>query len=97
MPILEGLHLVTEANRHLSGLARRGRFVMFHRTGKVEIVGADDRFLYMRCHRAHHAEDYGRMIVAERDEQAYWLDGLTIVSGPESALAAAAATAAPDA
>jgi lysine 2,3-aminomutase len=97
VPILEGLRLVTEANRHLSGLARRARFVMSHRTGKVEIVGADDRFLYMRYHRAHRAEDCGRMIVAERDEQAYWLDGLTIVSGPESAVAAAAATAAPDA
>ena len=30
------------------------------------------------------------MVVAKRDESAYWLDQLTVVSGPESAIQAAA-------
>jgi len=40
----------------------------------------------MRYHRAHLSEDYGKMIIALRDEDAYWLDQLTVVSGPDSAI-----------
>lgn len=90
VPILQGLDLFQEANRHVSGLAKRARFAMSHKTGKIEIVGADDRFLYMRYHRAHKKEDFGKMVVALRNEEAYWLDQLTLVSGPESAIEHAA-------
>ncbi len=91
VPILEGLQIFTEANRHVSGLAKRARFAMSHRTGKIEIFGADERFIYLRYHRAHRKEDYGQIVVALRDEQAYWLDQLTVVAGPASAIEAAAA------
>lgn len=89
VPILEGLGIVQEANRHVSGLAKRARFAMSHKTGKIEIVGADERFLYLRYHRAHRKEDFGQMIVALRDDEAYWLDQLTVVSGPDSAIESA--------
>ena len=90
VPIMEGLWIFLEANRHVSGLAKRARFAMSHRTGKIEILGADDCCIYMRYHRAHKKDDYGQMVVAKRDEDAYWLDQLTVVSGPESAVQAAA-------
>jgi lysine 2,3-aminomutase len=89
VPIVEGLHIFLEANRHLSGLAKRARYAMSHRTGKIEILGVDELHIYMRYHRAHRKEDYGQMIVATRDDEAYWLDQLSIVSGPESALESA--------
>jgi len=84
VPMMEGLHIFLEANRMVSGLAKRARFVMSHATGKIEIVGADDEHVYMRYHRAHRKVDYGQMIVARRDEQAFWLDQLEILSGPEA-------------
>jgi KamA family protein len=90
VPIVEGLQIFTEANRRVSGLAKRARFVMSHATGKIEISGADERFIYMRYHRSHWSEDYGQMIIALRDDDAYWLDQLTVVSGPQSAIDAAA-------
>jgi KamA family protein len=90
VPIVEGWRLFVEANRHISGLAKRARFVMSHHTGKLEICGIDDRYIYFRYHRAHRAEDYGRMLITLRDDQAYWLDQLTVVSGPDSAIKAAA-------
>ncbi len=89
VPIVEGVRIFTEANRHVSGLAKRARFAMSHHTGKIEICGVDDRFIYMRFHRAHKHEDYGQMIVALRDDEAHWLDQLTVVSGPDSVVAAA--------
>jgi KamA family protein len=84
VPIMEGLHIFLEASRMVSGLAKRARFAMSHATGKIEIVGADDTHIFMRYHRAHRKTDYGQMIVALRDDQAYWLDQLTLASGPES-------------
>jgi L-lysine 2,3-aminomutase len=90
LPIVEGYRIFTEANRLVSGLAKRARFAMSHATGKIEICGLDDRYIYMRYHRAHLSEDYGKMIIALRDEDAYWLDQLTVVSGPASAIKYAA-------
>ena len=90
LPIVEGYTIFTEANRLVSGLAKRARFVMSHATGKIEICGLDDRYIYMRYHRTHLPEDYGKMIIALRDEDAYWLDQLTVVSGPASAIEYAA-------
>jgi KamA family protein len=90
VPISEGLRIFTDANRMVSGLAKRARFVMSHKTGKIEICGADDQFLFMRYHRAHESEDYGQMVIALRDDSACWLDELTVVSGPQSAIASAA-------
>jgi KamA family protein len=84
VPIMEGLHIFLEASRMVSGLAKRARFAMSHATGKIEIVGADDTHIFMRYHRAHRKVDYGQMIVALRDDQAYWLDQLTLVTAPES-------------
>jgi lysine 2,3-aminomutase len=89
VPIVEGLQIFQEANRHVSGLAKRARFAMSHKTGKIEVVGADERFFYLRYHRAHKKEDYGRMVVALRDDDAHWLDQLTVVSGPDSAIESA--------
>ncbi len=90
VPIVEGYQIFTEANRQVSGLAKRARFAMSHRTGKIEIFGVDDRYLYMKYHRAHRKADYGQVVVAHRDDDAYWLDQLTVVTGPRSATRAAA-------
>ncbi|GBD32609.1 MAG: putative L-lysine 2,3-aminomutase [Gemmatimonadales bacterium] len=92
VPIVEGFQIFTEANRRVSGLAKRARYVMSHKTGKIEIVGVDDKYIYMRYHRSHLPEDFGKMIVALRDDEAYWLDNLVLVSGPESAVKYAAGT-----
>jgi KamA family protein len=89
--IVEGHQIFTEANRHVSGLAKRARFAMSHHTGKIEIFGVDDRHIYMRYHRAHRKEDYGQVVVALRNDSAYWLDQLTVLSGPQSAIDSAAA------
>jgi KamA family protein len=86
VPIVEGFQIFTDANRRVSGLAKRARFAMSHETGKIEIFGVDDRHIYMKYHRAHRKADYGRMVIARRDDAAYWLDQLTVLSGPQAAI-----------
>ena len=63
-----------------SGLARRARFCMSHETGKIEIMGIDDEHMYMRYHQAKHDHDLGRFFICRRNDDAYWLDQLEVVS-----------------
>nr|PZM91249.1 MAG: hypothetical protein DIU72_10400 [Pseudomonadota bacterium] len=54
---------------------------MSHESGKIEIVGVDDRHIYMRYHRAKNPADEGRFMVFQRDDGAFWLDQLVPVRG----------------
>lgn len=90
VPIVEGYFIIEEAKRNLSGLAKRARFVMSHESGKIEIVGVDDRHIYMRYHRAKNPADEGRFMVFQRDDGAFWLDQLVPVRGLGAAPARAA-------
>ena len=90
VPIVRGYFIVEEAKSKVSGLAKCARFSMSHETGKIEIVGVDERHIYMRYHRALRPEDEGRFMVFERDDEAYWLDQLKPVSGLGMAPAKAA-------
>jgi len=86
LPIVEGYQLFNEATRPLSGLAKRARYAMSHQTGKIEILSIDNRFIYMKYHRAHRVQDIGQTIIAKRDDEAYWLDELELVAGPPGAI-----------
>lgn len=90
VPIVRGYHLFEEAKRNVSGLAKRARFSMSHDSGKIEIVGVDERYIYMRFHRALDPADEGRFLVFERDDEASWLDDLKPVEGFGGAPARAA-------
>jgi lysine 2,3-aminomutase len=92
VPIVRGYTLFEEAKKHVSGLAKRARFVMSHETGKIEIVGIDERQIYLRYHRAKDPANEGRFMIFERDDDAYWLDQLTPASPISGALPLRAST-----
>ena len=83
VPIVRGWHIFREALRIGSGLARRARYVMSHESGKIEIVGVDDRHIYLRYHRAKDAALRGRFMIYKRNDEAYWLDQLEPVENVE--------------
>ena len=74
VPIEEGYQLLEQAKARVSGLAKRARFVMSHSTGKIEIVGKTDDFVYFKYHRAANDEDSGRFLIFKSNPQAYWFD-----------------------
>ena len=76
VPIVRGYELFNEAREKTSGLGRRARFCMSHESGKVEIVGVDEKFIYARYHQAKNPADEFRFMVYHRDDAAYWLDQL---------------------
>jgi L-lysine 2,3-aminomutase len=81
VPLVQGYFLFEEAKKHVSGLAKRARFVMSHESGKIEIVGVDASSIYLRYHRAKDPENEGRFMVFRRDDNALWLDELLSSSG----------------
>ncbi len=81
VPITEAYFKIEEAKRRCSGLAKRLKYVMSHESGKIEVVGVDDNFIYMRYHRAKLEDDEQKFVVCYRDDEAYWFDHLTVVEG----------------
>ncbi len=76
VPIVEGYKHFEDALKNVSGLAKRVRFAMSHSTGKIEVIGVDENFIYMRYHRAYDRKNYGKVLVFHRDDKAYWFDQL---------------------
>ncbi|MBN2595040.1 MAG: KamA family radical SAM protein [Sedimentisphaerales bacterium] len=79
IPIEKGHEIVEQAKALVSGLAKRVRFVMSHSTGKIEIVGRTEDFVYFKYHRAAEDTDSGRFMALESNPEAYWLDDYTEV------------------
>lgn len=76
VPVSEAFILFDRARAGLNGLSKRARLVMSHATGKLEIVGLDERYIYFRYHRSRNPGDESRMMIFRRNDQAYWLDDL---------------------
>ena len=81
VPLVETWRIFDRARRMASGLGRRARLCMSHETGKVEVVGVDDKHIYMRYHQAKDPANESRFLVFHRDDNAYWLDQLRPVEG----------------
>ena len=79
VPIEQGYEIVEQAKALVSGLAKRVRFVMSHSTGKIEIVGRTEDFVYFKYHRSAEDADSGRFMALESNPDAYWLDDYTEV------------------
>jgi len=74
VPVEEGYEIVELAKSKVSGLAKRARYTMSHKTGKIEIIGRTNDFIYFKYHRAAKDVDSGRMLVFRRNPNAFWLD-----------------------
>ena len=83
VPIAETYTNLERAKSMVSGLAKRPKLVMSHATGKIEIIGLTGEHIYMRYHRARELADESRILICQRDDNAYWLDDLREVGKQE--------------
>jgi lysine 2,3-aminomutase len=74
VPICEGLRIVEKAKAKCNGHSKRFKYVMSHRTGKIEILGIMDGEIYFKYHEAKNRENLGVMFKRRVDEKAGWLD-----------------------
>ncbi len=77
VPLRRGVEIVRTANQKLSGIEKTYRFIMSHRTGKIEIIDLDDRgHLHMRYHQCKDLDKIGRIFSLACPKDAQWLDDL---------------------
>ncbi len=74
VPLEESLHIFHQAQARCSGLARRARFIMSHKTGKIEILGKTAHHIYMKYHQVATPDDAYKMLVYRTNPEARWLD-----------------------
>ncbi len=78
VPLLEAYDIFSQARTLVYGLARTARFVMSHSTGKIEVTGVSKEYIFMRYHRAASVENESKIIIANKDPEAYWYDDLDV-------------------
>ena len=68
--------LIEEAKKKLNGYSKRFRYVMSHKTGKVEIVGILNDEIYLKYHQAKKYSNIGKCFKRKLSSTAVWLDEL---------------------
>lgn len=75
LPLHEAFAVVERAKSHLSGHAKRFRFIMSHVTGKLEILGeAPEGRMVFQYHQAKNPADSGRIFIVPVAPGQLWLD-----------------------
>jgi len=74
LPITKCYDLFSSARKQLSGLSKCSRLVMSHGSGKIEVVGLDDRKIYFRYHRAVNPENDSKILIYDRNDSFSWFE-----------------------
>ena len=74
IPIVEGILITEEAKKHCSGISKRFKYIMSHKSGKIEILGKDKEFIYFKLHQAVNEDRLGRIFKRRLNRNACWLD-----------------------
>jgi len=71
-----GYQIVEEAKRLLNGHSKRFKYIMSHKTGKIEIVGIKNDQIFLKYHQARNPRDTGKFFSRKLNYQAGWLEDL---------------------
>ncbi|MCW4045207.1 MAG: KamA family radical SAM protein [Candidatus Bathyarchaeota archaeon] len=81
VPLCEGVRIVEKAKANCNGHSKRFKYIMAHRTGKIEILGIMNDEIYFKYHQAKDRANLGSMFKRRVDENAGWLDDLAQEDG----------------
>jgi KamA family protein len=79
VPLYRGYQIIEDAKKQLSGLGKRFKYIMSHRSGKIEIVGILDNEIYFKQHQARDTKKIGMFFKKQLNHTARWLDDLESV------------------
>ncbi|MFC1563350.1 KamA family radical SAM protein [candidate division KSB1 bacterium] len=74
VPIEQCIEIFDEARVRCSGLAKRARLAMSHASGKIEVLGMTDDYVFFKYHRVVHLSQDSNFIICERNPGAFWFD-----------------------
>ncbi len=76
VPLYKCIKIVEDAKKELNGHAKRFRYIMSHKSGKIEILGIKDKEIYFKYHQAKNPEKIGKIFTRKLDKTSGWLDEL---------------------
>jgi len=76
IPLYKGYEIVEDAKKRLNGHSKRFKYIMSHRTGKIEIVGIMGDYIYFKYHQAKVPKNMGKLFRKKINKTAGWLDDL---------------------
>jgi len=74
VPLIKGYRIIKETKNMLDGFGKRFRYIMSHKTGKIEIVGMIDNEIYFKYHQARDPRDRGKVFKKRIIKDATWID-----------------------
>ncbi|MBE0432021.1 KamA family radical SAM protein [candidate division WOR-3 bacterium] len=74
LPLYRGLRVVEDTKELLSGPSKSFRYIMSHRTGKIEILGVLNGYMYFKYHQAKDPGDANKFFRRRLDRTSGWLD-----------------------
>ncbi len=74
LPLLKGLEIVEAAKSMLNGQAKRFKYVLSHKTGKIEIIGKRHNELFLKYHQAKNPGMTGVFFTVPVTEHTGWLE-----------------------
>ena len=95
VPLEEGYRVVERAKAMLPGPSKRFKYVMSHRTGKIEVLSIAGDQIYFRYHQARDPRNLGVSFKRTLKPGASWLDDLERPPGSGEPVAGPAAPVGP--
>ena len=74
LPLYKGYKIIEEAKKMLNGHSKRFKYVMSHKTGKIEILGIMNDEIYFKYHQAKDKKNSSRFFKKKLIKSAGWLD-----------------------
>jgi lysine 2,3-aminomutase len=74
VPLYRGVSIVENAKKELNGHSKRFKYIISHRTGKIEIVGVMDGRIIFKYHQAKNPDNLGKVFARRLSKDSTWLD-----------------------
>ena len=78
IPLYKGIDIVETAKKSCNGHSKRFRYIMSHKTGKIEIIGLQNDHIYFKYHQAKDIKNLGRIFTRKINKNAGWLDDFKV-------------------
>jgi L-lysine 2,3-aminomutase len=73
VPINEGIQIIENAKSACDGLSKRFKYVLSHKTGKIEILGTQKEKIFFKYHQAKDSKNLGKLFCCKLSRNAGWV------------------------
>ncbi|MCK5052426.1 MAG: KamA family radical SAM protein [Candidatus Cloacimonetes bacterium] len=79
IPIYSAYKIVEQAKAKLNGHSKRFKFIMSHKTGKIEIIGIMNDEIFFKYHQAKDPQNNGKLFKRRLNKIAGWLEEFPVI------------------